>query len=94
MMEKTIDDRNGSLYAILLDWSRAFDKVCHTKLMTALHRFRVRGRILQLIGAIYDGRSLQVRDGHETSDMHEHATGIAQGCSLSPYLFVILMNVI
>ena len=94
IIEATIDDRDASLYVVLLDWSKAFDRIKHDALMSALHRFGVRGPFLELIGAIYRDRSFSVIDAGCDSRVHEQLAGIAQGCPLSPYLFIILMTVV
>ena len=93
MIEATIDDTDASLYVVLLDWSKAFDRIKHDCLIKALHRFGVRGAMLDLIGAIYKDRTFSVNVGNESSATFQQAAGIAQGCPLSPYLFIIVMTV-
>ena len=93
MIEATIDDTDASLYVVLLDWSKAFDRIKHDCLIKALHRFGVRGAILDLIQVIYQERSFTIREGGSQSALHQQEGGIAQGCPLSPYLFIMLMTV-
>jgi len=93
MIEAAVDDTSSSLYIVLLDWSKAFDRIRHDCLIKALHRFGVRGAILDLIGAIYRGRTFSVRDAGTESELLSQAAGIAQGCPLSPYLFIMVMTV-
>ena len=94
MIEATLDDKDGSLYIVLLDWSKAFDRIAHEPLLAALRRFGVPPPMLSMISGIYRQRSFSVRDGGQTSTRHEQAVGIAQGCPLSPYLFVMMMTVL
>jgi hypothetical protein len=93
-MEATLDDQDGSLYVILLDWSKAFDRIHHDGLIIALRRFGITGAMLELISNIHQSRSFQVVDGAVKSQTLPQPTGIAQGCPLSPYLFVILMSIV
>ena len=50
--------------------------------------------MLDMVAAIFDHRTFCVRDGGQSSKAHFQRAGIAQGCPLSPYLFVIVMSVI
>jgi len=60
----------------------------------ALQRFGICGKFLKLIESIYECRSFAVKDGPLLSTSRLQEAGIAQGCPLSPYLFVILMSVV
>ena len=94
IIEATLDDADGSRHIVLLDWSKAFDRIAHEPLLAALRRFGVPPPMLSMISGIYRHRTFSVRDGGQTSTRHEQAVGIAQGCPLSPFLFSILMTVI
>ena len=88
------EDRDGALYVLLLDWSKAFDRIKPKSLLQALERFGLPKAILDMIDAIYSSRQFNVRDNGSTSSSHPQAAGIAQGCPLSPYLFIITMTVL
>eukprot|EP00959_Pyramimonas_sp_CCMP1952_P017167 364403-Pyramimonas_sp.AAC.1 len=47
-----------------------------------------------MVQAIYAAREFVVKDGEDTAFPRPQAAGIAQGCPLSPHLFVIVMSVI
>lgn len=47
-----------------------------------------------MIAAIYQDRSLVVRDQGNVSQPHRQRSGVAQGCPLSTYFFVIVMRII
>jgi len=47
-----------------------------------------------MISAIYDSRAFEVRDRQVSSAVYSQGTGIAQGCPLSPYLFIIVLTVV
>ena len=45
---------------ILLDFSKAFDKVSHSKLIWKLHNYGIRSNVLNWIGAFLGDRSQRV----------------------------------
>ena len=45
---------------ILLDFSKAFDKVNHSKLILKLHKYAIRGNVLGWVRAFLDDRSQSV----------------------------------
>ena len=46
-----------------------------------------------MVKAIYTNTKFQVKINGQLSDTYTQATGIRQGCPLSPYLFLIVMTV-
>ena len=94
IIDATLEDRDGQLYLLLLDWSKAFDRIKTSSLLLALQRFGLPQEVLDMVAAIYNSRTFTVRDSGKTSSLHAQSAGIAQGCPLSPYLFVIVMSVL
>ena len=47
-----------------------------------------------MVEAIYSTRTFRVRENGNLSSERPQSTGIAQGCPLSPYLFIIVLTVI
>ena len=94
VIDAALDDKNGVLYMVLLDWSKAFDRIKHTALVIALRRFGLPEPVLQMISGVYKNRTFSVREGNMESTTRPQNAGIAQGCPLSPYLFVIVMSVL
>ena len=82
------------MMALFLDWAKAFDRIKIDCLMAALQRFGVPQPLLQLIGAIYDKRMFILRDSSGNSTKRLQRAGIAQGCPLSPYLFILVQTVL
>ena len=50
--------------------------------------------MVSMIAAIYEDRTFHTNDFSIASKDHRQAAGIAQGCPLSPYLFIIMMSVL
>ena len=82
------------LYMLFLDWKQAFDSIDHTAMIEALDRFGLSDRMLLAIMSIYDKPEFTTRGPNDQTATSKVASGIRQGCPLSPYLFIISLSVI
>ena len=78
---------------VLLDWEKAFDKVLHKALFEALKRMNLPEKIVRLVQMLYNCPEFHTEIDDVKSEWKTQATGIRQGCPLSPYLFITLMTV-
>ena len=78
----------------LLDWEKAFDKIQHDKLILALRRLGFSRRYTEVIADCYSKPMFFVKDNFGSSSTKQQASGIRQGCPLSPFLFVLVMTCI
>ena len=78
---------------LLLDWEKALDKVTREGFKSTLQRMNVHPKIRRVVEDINRNPTYMVETDGKTSEWYKHATGIRQGCPLSPYLFLVFMTV-
>ncbi len=77
---------------IVMDFSKAFDKVDHHKLVQKLHRLGVNPQIATWIKSFLHGRTQQVVVEGHNSDTLPVLSGVPQGSVLGPCLFLSYIN--
>ena len=77
---------------VVLDFSKAFDRVPHQRLLRKLHHFGIRGSTYHWISSFLSGRTQKVIIEGCSSDSVPVVSRVPQGSVLGPLLFLLFIN--
>lgn len=95
VLQEVIDyyvNHNSSCYVILLDASKAFDRIQYIKLFKTLLQRGMCPATAKLLLCMYNNQSLVVKWNQIISEPFRCSNGIKQGGVLSPVLFCVYMD--
>ena len=77
-------NEGGQIDAVLLDFSKAFDNVSYHQLATKLHRYGMRGKMLEWVKSVLSSRTQEVILEGKKSSPAPMTSGVPRGFALAP----------
>ena len=84
-------DNGNNVDLITIDFSKAFDKICHNKLIYKLSKYGISGNLLACIKDFLTNRKFNVNVGNCKSDAFDVFSSVPQGSKLGPLIYVHLI---
>ena len=85
-------DKNNSVRAVFLDFTKAFDKVSHKGLLYKLSRCGIKGNMLRWMKDYLSDRMQKVILNGKSSSWKKITAGVPQGSVLGPLCFLVYIN--
>ena len=85
-------ENNIISHVIYLDFAKAFDSVCHSKLINVLHQLQISNTLLSWITNYLSDRTQQTVVDGWLSDPCSIMSGVPQGSVLGPLLFILYLE--
>ena len=91
ILEQSIE-WNSSLCVNFVDFEKAFDSIDREVLWSIMRHYGIPEKIVNIIKNTYQGATCRVVHGGQLSEPFQVKTGGRQGCLLTPFLFLLVVD--
>jgi len=85
---------NGDLTIVWLDLANAYGSIPHGLIQVALDHYHIPAKVKGMISSYFGGIQMRFRTADFTTQWQRLEKGIVTGCTISPILFIMGMNLI
>ena len=93
MMEKFCRKRK-KMHVVFVDLEKAYDRVPRSVVWEVLQKKGVDETYVRIVKDMYEGVTTKIKTRTGVSDSFEVKIGVHQGSALSPYLFILVVDVL
>ena len=87
-----VNEWQATLYMNFIDFEKAFDSVHHESLWIIMKKYGIPEKIVRMVKLFYEDFQCAVEDQGEICEWFKIKTGVKQGCNMSGFLFLIVMD--
>jgi len=91
IIEQSLEHQQD-LIVNFIDFKKTSDSVHRPSLWKILTYYGIHGRFINIFKALYDNSSCCVKTASGYTEFFETVSGVRQGCILSPFLFIIVIE--
>ena len=83
---------NSSLYVCFVDYEKAFDSVHRSTLWKIMESYGIPPKLVRIVSTMYDGSQCAVVCDTGQTDWFDVKSGVKQGCNMSGFLFLLVID--
>ena len=87
-----VDEWQATLYLNFIDFEKAFDSIHRESMWIILSKYGIPEKIIRIVRVFYEDYECAVEDQGEICSWFRIKTGVKQGCNMSGFLFLIVMD--
>ena len=87
-----VSEWNATLYVHFVDFEKAFDSIHRDSLWIIMRHYGIPQKLIQMVKTLYEDFQCSVIVKNETTDWFPVITGVKQGCCMSGFLFLLVID--
>lgn len=91
IIEQSVEWQAG-LYINFIDFEKAFDSVHRESLWNIMKCYGIPDKLIRMVQLLYKDTQCAIIDGGEESEWFSIKTGVKQGCAMSGFLFLLILD--